>query len=539
MIGHSNTGKVRAQQTAAKTAIYSAAFVTFAVLVCIVGYIIFNGLVYRKADLSTALIKSEESVLMTGSQLFTVIAGEKLNIDELTYSQLKEIYSGENSYWGYITGQNLRISSFILDENSFIIQTAGYLNLENYDTDKNTLKKTSLEELLRDTGLAAGGIAIIPSEYSENLPENLKIIRIRPYSIAVNPGLTELIDGRRFKRIEPTDKMLTRLFADKDLRWSELGGPDVPVIPVILSDRSYPSADYLSELMGSSVFQAEMIRAENISELQNILNTTEGAVSLVTASDADYMKLELLETKFFKNKINLKPSFFVTPPSRAGAVGGISSIIINTIVMVIAVTVLAGIIGVGAAIYLVEYAKQGPLLNAFRVGTETLAGIPSIIFGLFGLVFFSQFLGLKTGLISGSLTLTLMILPTIIRTSEEALKSVPKDLKDGSIALGATRLETVLRVAIPTALPGILTGLILGIGRAIGETAAILFTMGSNMSLIKSLNSPIRVLSVHLYLLIRENISMENAFATATILVIIVFIVNFTTRKLIGKLARV
>ncbi len=206
--------------------------------------------------------------------------------------------------------------------------------------------------------------------------------------------------------------------------------------------------------------------------------------------------------------------------------------------MVMVVTIIAGIIGVGAAIYLVEYAKQGPLLYAFRVGTETLAGIPSIIFGLFGLVFFSQFLELKTGLISGSLTITLMILPTIIGTSEEALKSVPKELMEGSMALGATKLETVLRVAIPTALPGILTGIILGIGRAIGETAAILFTMGSNMSLIKSLNSPVRVLSVHLYLLIRENISMANAFATATILVLIVFVVNYITRRLIGRLAR-
>ena len=173
-----------------------------------------------------------------------------------------------------------------------------------------------------------------------------------------------------------------------------------------------------------------------------------------------------------------------------------------------------------------------------RIGVDTLAAVPSIIFGLFGLVVFAQLLGFKTGLVSGTLTLTLMILPTVINASVEALKSVPAELREGSLALGATKLQTIFRVVLPAASPGILTGVILGIGRAIGETAALLFTMGSNLALIRSFNSPIRVLSVHLYMLIRENISIPNAFATATILIIIVFLVNWVTRRLIGRMTK-
>jgi phosphate transport system permease protein len=184
----------------------------------------------------------------------------------------------------------------------------------------------------------------------------------------------------------------------------------------------------------------------------------------------------------------------------------------------------------------VEYARQGRLLYYLRLGTDTLAGVPSILFGLFGMVFFAQVLGFQTGLLSGTLTLTLMILPTVIRTSEEALRSVPNALRQGSLAIGATKIQTIFRVVLPAATPGILTGMILGIGRAVGETAALLFTMGSNLAAIRSLNSPIRVLSVHLYMLIRENISMAHAFGTATTLVIIVFLVNFTTRRLIGRM---
>jgi phosphate transport system permease protein len=200
--------------------------------------------------------------------------------------------------------------------------------------------------------------------------------------------------------------------------------------------------------------------------------------------------------------------------------------------------VFATPIGVAAAIYLVEYARQGFFVRILRIGTDTLAGIPSIIFGLFGLVLFSQILNLKTGLLAGTLTVTLMVLPTIVRTSEEALKTVSRDLREGSMALGSTKLQTIIRVVLPAAAPGILTGMLLAIGRAIGETAAVLYTIGSNMELLRGLNSPVRLLTIHLYMLIRESISIPNAFASATILVGIVFLVNYLTRRLISGRTR-
>jgi phosphate transport system permease protein len=282
----------------------------------------------------------------------------------------------------------------------------------------------------------------------------------------------------------------------------------------------------------------QAVTADSVAEFRAVLEETPGAFGLMRRGEVRRNEMDVLEVVHTTHSLNLRPSFFVEAPSRAGEVGGISTIILNTLVMVVFVLLIATPIGLAAAVYLVEYAKQGRFLTMLRVGTDTLAGVPSIIFGLFGMVFFSQFLGLQTGLLAGTFTLTLMILPTVVRTSEEALKAVPDALREGSLALGGTKLQTIARVVIPSAAPGILTGVILGIGRSIGETAALLFTMGSNLAVVRSLNSPIRVLSVHLYLLIRENISIPNAFATATILVIIVLLVNFATRRLISRMNR-
>jgi phosphate transport system permease protein len=219
-------------------------------------------------------------------------------------------------------------------------------------------------------------------------------------------------------------------------------------------------------------------------------------------------------------------------------VGGISTIILNTLYMIVLTVLFAVPLGVAAAVYLVEYAKQGNLLSVMRLGTETLAGIPSIIFGLFGMLVFVDKLHFGFGLLSGCLTLTLMILPTIIRTSEEALKSVPRSLREGSLALGATKLATIARVVIPAAMPGIMTGIILGIGRAVGETAALLFTMGSNYKAAKGLFSSARVLSAHIYLLFAEGISFDKAFSTATVLIVVVLGFNFLSKVFMKRMNR-
>ena len=184
-------------------------------------------------------------------------------------------------------------------------------------------------------------------------------------------------------------------------------------------------------------------------------------------------------------------------------------------------------IGVFSAIYLVEYAKRGSrFVKIVRVTTETLAGIPSIVYGLFGFIFFGVFLGWGLSLMSGAFTVSIMILPLIMRTTEESLKSVPDTYREGSFGLGAGRLRTVVRIVLPAATPGILAGIILAIGRIIGETAAIIFTLGNVARMPNNLFDTGRTLSAHMYALANEGTHPGEAHATAAVLLIVVIIIN-------------
>ncbi|MCL6478356.1 MAG: phosphate ABC transporter permease PstA [Peptococcaceae bacterium] len=228
--------------------------------------------------------------------------------------------------------------------------------------------------------------------------------------------------------------------------------------------------------------------------------------------------------------------FLTAYPEDMGRGGGIFPSIIGTIYLIAVSLVFAAPIGILAAIYLTEYTKKGRLVSLIRFATETLAGIPSIIFGLFGFAFLVIFMGFRWSILSGGLTLAIMILPTVIRTSEEAIKSVPQLYREGSLALGATKWQTVYKIVIPAALPGIVTGMILGIGRAVGETAAVLLTAGSSLNLPTSIMDPARSLSIHLYVLASEGISFKNAYGTATVLIILILIINFTANLLMNKM---
>ncbi|MHB1392645.1 MAG: phosphate ABC transporter permease PstA [Clostridia bacterium] len=230
---------------------------------------------------------------------------------------------------------------------------------------------------------------------------------------------------------------------------------------------------------------------------------------------------------------HLSLEFLTQEPAEMGKEGGIFSIIITTIYLALFSLIIAAPVGICAAIFLTEYAKEGPVIRLIRFGTESLAGIPSIIFGLFGYVFFVVFLKFRYSIVSGGLTLTLMILPTIIRTAEEAIKMVPRSFREGSLALGATKWQTIYKVVLPAAVPGILTGVILGIGRVVGETAAVIYTAGSSLGLPNSIWRPGRTMAVHLYILASEGLSKSNMYATATVLIITVLIINFTANRLI------
>lgn len=270
--------------------------------------------------------------------------------------------------------------------------------------------------------------------------------------------------------------------------------------------------------------------------MQAAIAATDGAVGVCGWSDAASQPERILSVERREVRRNLTLAYFLEEPRRAGKVGGVSTIVLNTMLMILLTLLFTTPIGVGAAIYLTEYTHQGLFVRILRFGTETLAGIPSIIFGLFGFIVFVTLLHLGIGLLSGTLTLTMMLLPTIIRTSEEAIRGAPLALREGSLALGATKWQTTVLVVVPAAIPGILTGVLLAVGRAVGETAALLFTMGTDYRLVEGLRSSARVLSVHLYYLLKEGISFDKAFATGTILVIIVLIVNLVTTRLIGRM---
>ena len=213
--------------------------------------------------------------------------------------------------------------------------------------------------------------------------------------------------------------------------------------------------------------------------------------------------------------------------------------IINTVIMIALTLMLAVPIGVFAAIYLVEYSKRGNrFVKIIRITAETLSGIPSIVYGLFGYIVFVITLGWSFTLLSGVITMAIMILPLIMRTTEEALMAVPDSFREGSFGLGAGRLRTVFRIVLPSSVPGILSGVILAIGRIVGESAALIFTSGTNPVVPKSLFSSASTLSVHLYTLLNEGRYTDQAYATAVVLLIVVIIINALSSVVAKKLSR-
>ena len=202
--------------------------------------------------------------------------------------------------------------------------------------------------------------------------------------------------------------------------------------------------------------------------------------------------------------------------------------LINTLMMTVIALAISLPIGIGAAIYLVEYAKNGSkFVDIVRLTAETLTGIPSIIYGLFGSIFFVKFCHMGLSLLSGALTLAIMVLPVVLRTTEEALKMVPVSYREGSFGLGAGKLHTITQVVLPSAIPGIMSGVILAIGRIVGESAALIFTAGTVAEVASSALSSARTLAVHMYVLSGEGLYMNQTFATAVVLLLLAMFLNF------------
>lgn len=217
---------------------------------------------------------------------------------------------------------------------------------------------------------------------------------------------------------------------------------------------------------------------------------------------------------------------------------GIREIIIGTLAMIGLTLVVAVPVGVLAAIYMAEYARKGKVLTVIRFCVESLAGIPSILYGLFGYTFFVIQCAFGFSLLSSALTLAIMVLPVIIRSTEEALFTVPDSYREGSLALGASKLTTLFRVILPSAIPGILSAIILSMGRVMGETAAVYYTAGTMAKAPSSVMSSTRSLAVHLYLLVKEGLDTGEAFATATILIVIIVGLNALANFIAKRLSR-
>ncbi len=262
------------------------------------------------------------------------------------------------------------------------------------------------------------------------------------------------------------------------------------------------------------------------------------SVIYICAALAVALLLGIILFVTIKGLPNVNWSFLTSVTSVLKGTTGIAGNIVNTLYIIVLTMVIATPIGVGAAIYLNEYAKPGKFVNVIEFATETLAGIPSIIFGLFGLTFFGELMGLSYSILTGSLTMVLMVLPLITRNTQEALKTVPDSYRNGAVGLGAGKWYMIRTILLPSAMPGIITGVILAIGRIVGESAALLFTAGSFKILpkdlfgcVKKIIEPGGTLTIQLYLSATKG-EFGVAFGIAFVLLIIVLAINFLAKGL-------
>ena len=244
-------------------------------------------------------------------------------------------------------------------------------------------------------------------------------------------------------------------------------------------------------------------------------------IGYVLVKGIPYLNASLFSLTYTSENVSLLPS------------------LINTLIMTLVSLAIAAPVGIFAAIFLVEYAKKGSrFVKLIRITAETLSGIPSIVYGLFGALFFVTALKWGYSLLAGALTLSIMILPLIMRTTEEALKSVPDSFREGSFGLGAGKLRTVFQIVLPSAIPGILAGVILAVGRIIGETAALIYTAGAVAEVPSSIMGSGSTLAVHMYNLSREGLYMNQAYAVSVVLLIFVLLINWGSGKIAKKLTK-
>jgi phosphate transport system permease protein len=530
--------KIRFAELAQVSFVRFSAALTIACLFMILGYILWNGFFFSVRREYT--VTSDASESLDGAAL---VAHPGVKLSVLPFDELRNLFTDEYTTWKKTDGQDLDLYPFMDDSvaargarllgSDFVGELVGYPG--DASTTVETVAATEGACALVD---ARGFAALDPA-----LKARVKVVSLRSVAFAVNPSVTELEGNRRIGTIE--ESAIHRIVAGKVSDWSAFDGRSLPIAVVIP-----PAGDPLRAFAERAGYHgspadggqggrgARVIEASTLDEYYSLLSSTPGAAGFVPANLVAEKGLAPLSLAREESGRNLSLAFILEAPKDSGKIGGISTIILNTLAMIALTLLFAVPPGLFAAVYLVEYAREGRLVRLIRLGTETLAGVPSIIFGLFGMLVFVQGFGWGISLISGACTLTLMILPTIVRTAEEALKSVPRSFREGSLALGATRVQTIFRVVLPAAFPAISAGVILASGRALGETAALIYTMGSNYNLTAGLFDSTRTLAVHIYLIVAEGIASERAFASGAVLVFFILAINTLAKFAVSRVGR-
>lgn len=526
--------------------------ITILVLFTIIGYILVNGLYKRQRSLETLLPAGAAMVPLADGTEVSVLVNRRVRVDELRFDELSTFFgppaiSIRPHKWTDVSHRQLDVELLVAED---VAESVLAEFTPQGQEPWSQIERLPGDEIVDRVAAGEGAVAVVRAG-TEVTARGVDLVPLRYLTVVVSADVAGIYENFQLQHL--TVEQLGSLLTGEIDNWSELGVRNsIDVSPVLVDPAGPVGRPILETAFGEDRLPtgtSETTAVPTAAEALALAASRSGAVTVVPVQAYEAFVestpgaeavLRQFRVERISRGVNLRPAFFVEPPAAGGEAGGVSTIMVNTIIMIVMTLLVATPLGIAAAVYLAEYAKQGTLVRILRLGTNTLAGIPSIVFGLFGMVLFVEMLNLGTGLISGVLTITLMILPTIVNVSEDAIRSVPRELREGSLALGATRLQTIVRVVLPAASPGILTSVILAIGRAVGETAALIYTMGAGMDLVKSLKTPMRTLAVHMYYLAREPKaeSLPNAFASATILIIIVVIINYAARRLMRRMSR-
>jgi len=373
------------------------------------------------------------------------------------------------------------------------------------------MNRKTKELILKALIYLAGAIsvAILLSIVGFIFKNGIKLINLN-YLISGNNSVTQyvLIDSNGETYVNPSNLPENSMFVEK--------------YGIAISNSSEKETSFIVDYIDKN---SPFIKAKNTSDVPYGVKAKDEIKKINKTNTKDISLDEAVELLNSEDSLKLR----LTRPG-----GGIYPMLISTLMLIGLSLLIAVPIGVFAAIYLVEYSKEGRFLRLIRFATESLSGIPSIVYGLFGMIFFVKLLGFGQSMVSGSLTLSIILLPTIIRTTEESLKTVPPSYKEGSFALGANRLQTLWKVIVPNALSGILVSIILSIGRIVGESAALLFTAGTFAKIPNGFFDSGASLTVRAYMEVKEYANIEMACGIGIILLIIVFGLNLITKLIVG-----